>query len=189
MLVRHGETTWNAAGRVQGHNDRSSLTPAGLARSFRGTPVGALWSSDLSRARATAEPLAAELGLVARVRRGLRERSFGEVEGRPATSLTPELTGVEARPVVDPDARPAGGESIRRFAEGVGRALAEIATELANSSAPPVAHGGTIRVAAAALSGLPLAGLGFAPVENAAVVRASFRPTAGRRASLGPPEA
>lgn len=184
VLIRHGQTTWNLAGRVQGHNDESRLTPEGLAQAawlaerLAGERVAALWTSDLQRARQTAEALADGLGLGVRVHPGLRERNFGSYEGCPVSSLTAEVTGLAGHVVVDPDVAPPGGESIRQFSERVERALLEVTGEL--GSAPPgqrlalVVHGGTIRVAEAILAGLPVDRIDWGPVENAAVLRRGF---------------
>ncbi|HEY5244815.1 MAG TPA: histidine phosphatase family protein, partial [Acidimicrobiales bacterium] len=90
-LARHGESTWNALGLVQGYAATPALTARGraqaeqlteqLAATLAGVPVAALYSSDLDRAVQTAGPLATRLGRdVVRDQR-LRERSFGEVEG------------------------------------------------------------------------------------------------------------
>ena len=68
-LVRHGESTWNAQGLAQGHCDQPRLTSRGIrqardaAGQLRGRPIGAVYTSDLQRAVATAAPLAAVLGL------------------------------------------------------------------------------------------------------------------------------
>lgn len=89
-LIRHGETDWNRERRIQGSTDiplndlgREQARMAGAALRTRddGRPV-AIVASDLSRARETAEIIAAELGVVApRLYSGLRERFYGEAEG------------------------------------------------------------------------------------------------------------
>lgn len=95
-LIRHGETDWNRARRIQGSTDiplndtgREQARAAAAALRERGgeLPVNVA-SSDLSRARETAEIIAAELGAAApRVYPGLRERSYGEAEGVDATEF------------------------------------------------------------------------------------------------------
>lgn len=187
ILVRHGETTWNAARLVQGHNDEAVLTERGLqqaaalAEGFGETAVAALWSSDLQRARATAEPLADGLGLPLQVHSGLRERNFGRFEGGPVEDLSPAVTGVADHRVVDPDVEPpGGGESVRQFSARVERSIREIAAQLVPLDEPQsvvlVVHGGTIRVAEGFLRGVPVEELGWGPVENTAVIRHSFSP-------------
>ena len=89
MLVRHGETDWNLAGRIQGSTDiplndtgrRQAREVAADLRSRLDGPV-AIVASDLSRARETAEIIAAELGLDApHLYPQLREHAYGEAEG------------------------------------------------------------------------------------------------------------
>lgn len=89
-LIRHGETDWNRARRIQGSTDiplndtgreQARLAAAALQARTSGLPVTVV-SSDLSRAYETAELIAAELGVtVSRTYRGLRERSYSEAEG------------------------------------------------------------------------------------------------------------
>jgi broad specificity phosphatase PhoE len=86
LLARHGETDWNRDLRVQGHSD-TPLNEVGRdqARSLAGAlaeePIRAIYASDLSRARETAEIVAAGLGLEVRLDPELRERDFGSWEG------------------------------------------------------------------------------------------------------------
>ena len=87
LLARHGETEWNALGRLQGHTD-IPLNEAGraqaraLAASVATAGIAAVVTSDLLRARETGEIVAAALGLGAPViEPGLRERRFGVFEG------------------------------------------------------------------------------------------------------------
>jgi probable phosphoglycerate mutase len=87
LLTRHGETDWNAIGRVQGQLD-IALNDAGreqarrLVDLFAGIAIGAVWTSDLARARETAEIVAAALGLPApHIEAELRERRMGRFEG------------------------------------------------------------------------------------------------------------
>ena len=86
LLVRHGETDWNAEGKLQGHTDRP-LNAYGrrqaqtLAERFASESIDALYASDLSRARETAEILGAKLGLGVEVDPDLREKNWGNWEG------------------------------------------------------------------------------------------------------------
>lgn len=85
-LVRHGETEWNVAGRLQGHGD-SSLTEKGRSQArFLGKKLAkiqfdAVYSSDLGRARETAELIILSKKLAVQTTLALRERSFGDHEG------------------------------------------------------------------------------------------------------------
>jgi len=131
-LVRHGESTWNVLGLAQGHDDQAQLTRRGLAQAravageLGGHPIGALYASDLRRARQTAAPVAAALGLRVRCDVRLRERCLGVLEGSAATAVSPAASGLDGQRVADPDARPEGGESLRDFY----RRVSEFADEL-----------------------------------------------------------
>ena len=84
LVVRHGQSVWNAEGRWQGRAD-PPLTPLGEQQAADAAlHVGAIdevWSSDLRRAHRTAEIVAAHLGLAVRVDPRLAERDAGEWEG------------------------------------------------------------------------------------------------------------
>lgn len=88
LLIRHGETIWNAEGRVQGHAD-SPLNAVGLEQATlladklaeHHPDIAAIYSSDLSRALATAEKTAIKLRLPVVMREGLREICCGVAEG------------------------------------------------------------------------------------------------------------
>src|ERR1700729_575447 len=114
-LVRHGESTWNIAGLAQGHNDLAELTERGLTQAsdaawqFRDRPIRAIYASDLRRALQTAAAFAAVLGLPVLADARLRERSLGVLEGVRSATIGASVTGLDAGPGGDPDARPAGG--------------------------------------------------------------------------------
>jgi len=118
-LVRHGESTWNTLGLAQGRGDLAQLTSRGLrqasaaAERFRGHPVRALYASDLRRALQTAAAFSAVLHLPVRADARLRERGLGVLEGSAAAAIDPSVTGLAGGRVIDPEARPAGGESVR----------------------------------------------------------------------------
>jgi len=85
-MVRHGETAWNAEGRVQGQLD-IPLSPVGeaqaraVAEALAGERFDALYSSDLVRVQQTAAPSAIRLGLEVRLDERLRERHYGRFQG------------------------------------------------------------------------------------------------------------
>ena len=84
LLVRHGESTWNADGRWQGQAD-PPLSALGEQQAADAAAhvdaVDAVWSSDLARARRTAEIIAHERGVDVRIDARLRERDAGEWQG------------------------------------------------------------------------------------------------------------
>jgi broad specificity phosphatase PhoE len=93
LLVRHGETAWNAEGRVQGRtdtplSDKGRAQAASLAERLKSVTLAAVYSSDLSRARETAETLAAPHGsLPVLPDARLRERGYGDWEGLTLTEI------------------------------------------------------------------------------------------------------
>jgi 2,3-bisphosphoglycerate-dependent phosphoglycerate mutase len=173
-LVRHGESTWNTLGLAQGHCDQARLTRRGeqqawaVASQLRSRPIGALYASDLRRALQTAAPLAAVLGLPVISDARLRERCLGVLEGTEAAAIHPTVSGLRARRVVDADARPAGGESLREFY----RRVAEFADDLpAPGDIAVVAHGGTVRMLNAYLRRIPVDRMSWEPLANGCILR------------------
>ncbi len=184
-LVRHGESTWNTLGLAQGHNDRAELTARGLrqaaetAARFTGHPVRALYASDLRRALQTAAAFAGVLGLPVFADSRLRERGLGILEDSAAAAIDPARTGLADGRVVNPDARPAGGESVRDLYQRAAGFAAELAaagdedddTGGQAGDVVVVAHGGTLRVLEAYLTGVPVGQMAWPPLENARVLR------------------
>jgi len=175
MLVRHGETDWNAAHRVQGHHDAARLTAQGrqqaqlIANSLRELGFAHLFSSDLDRATETATIIGASIGLRPEVDPLLRERSFGSYEGGPVDHLTSDVTGIDDDVLVDPDARPPGGESFRDVVTRVGLFIEREIKTLSTSRLLVVTHGGTLRAMRAYAAHEPLEGLSWYPVGNCSV--------------------
>jgi 2,3-bisphosphoglycerate-dependent phosphoglycerate mutase len=185
-LVRHGESTWNAAGLAQGHCDQARLTPRGVRQAWAvvgrlcDRPIGALYASDLHRALATAAPLASVLGLAVARDTRLRERCLGDLEGAATAAITPAVSGISANRVVDPDARPPRGESLRDFYRRVTGFTADLEEQrLPGLSSCPgeaaeiviVAHGGTLRMLNACLRGVPVEQMAWEPLDNACILR------------------
>jgi broad specificity phosphatase PhoE len=151
LLVRHGETDWNAEGRLQGHTDRP-LNDYGrrqartLADELAGEQIAAVYASDLARARETAEILGSRLGLDVVLDPDLREKDWGSWEG---------LTAVER------DRVEFVGETTEQHQARMLAALRRIAERHPRKRVLVVTHGGSLRrVQAAAL------GLAMPVVEN-----------------------
>ncbi|MGH3167966.1 MAG: histidine phosphatase family protein [Trebonia sp.] len=200
-LVRHGESTWNTLGLAQGHDDRAELTSHGrrqaeeVAGQFRGTLVGAVYASDLRRVQQTAAPLAALAGVPVVLDPRLRERGLGVLEGTPAAGNGPAATGLDltAGLITDPDKRPDGGESVRDLYRRAAAFLDDLAAGALPAAGarsapgnPPdgdvviVAHGGTLRVLAAYLTGVPVESMDWTPLANATVMKFPH-PTGGAK--------
>lgn len=185
-LVRHGESTWNALGLVQGHADGPELTGTGArqaracARSLAGEPVEAVYSSDLARAARTAEPVGRALGLPVWHDARLRERCLGVAEGRSAHLLGDRESGISGGRVVDADAAPAGGESVRElYARAVSCAHDALAAHRAGDVVL-VCHGGVVRVLLAWLGGAGPDDMAWPEVPNGALIA---RPATTRAAA------
>lgn len=176
FVARHGETDWNAIGRLQGHTD-VPLNEAGraqaraLADSLRAERIGAIVTSDLLRANETGAIVAAELGVaVAYVDHELRERAFGPFEGCTREEL--ETRHAEAwRAWTERGIAPAGAETNEELAQRIVAALVRAAERAASADAPAlvITHGAAMRWALARLAGA----LG-PPVANAQARRLAF---------------
>jgi probable phosphoglycerate mutase len=182
LLVRHGETAWNAVGRLQGHsdiplNDNGRAQAKALAAKLAVHGITRVWSSDLARARETASIVAAHLGLAEpAVEADLRERRFGIFEGLTRDEILAryprEWRAYQARTET-----PEGGEpresSIGRLAAALARLHAQTA-----DTALVISHGGIMRLWMSELAGhlLPAIGNGAAFVVEREGTRFRARP-------------
>ena len=152
LLIRHGETAWNAEHRIQGRLD-VPLSPTGvwqtgrLAQRLAAETIDAVVSSDLARAWMTAMPLADARGLVLLPEPRLRERAFGIFEGKTLDEIAAEhpqeFAAWRAR---DVDWRIPGGESAAEFIARVLEALHDIAAAYLGRTVAVVSHGGVLDV-------------------------------------------
>jgi broad specificity phosphatase PhoE len=156
---------------------------AGTLRCSPLRPVEVL-SSDLLRCRQTADVLAGALGVAVRTEAGLRERSFGVLEGQLWQQVPPAAVGITDGRVTDPLLRPAGGESVADLRHRVRRTLDPLRTR--PGPVLVVTHGGPIRV----LTGpVDLRGMPWGPVPHAVPVSVCLaRPgcPAADRTAAGP---
>lgn len=157
-LARHGQTIWHAENRYAGSSD-IALNGTGREQARRladwasGARVEAVWASPLSRARETAAPAAAALGLPITVDGDLAELDFGTAEGRVLAELPPaEVAAFRADPVAGafPGAEPPG----KAAARGVG-ALRRIAGRHRGGRALVVTHNTLLRLMLCELLGIP----------------------------------
>jgi probable phosphoglycerate mutase len=174
-FVRHGESTWNASGFVQGQANGPVLTRKGrgeaanVAGRLAGATITTIYTSDLKRARDTAEIIGRALRISPQSDVALRERNFGQAQGRPHSELPSAASGIEIDRVVDADARPVDGESLSELYERVAAFIDESETRAPAGDVLVVTHGGVIRVAQAYCSGSPVADMDWGPVPNASV--------------------
>ncbi len=153
FLVRHGETAWNAVGRIQGQTD-IPLNQVGrdqaaeLARQLTDETFAAVYASDLSRALETATPIAQQKDLAIQKEPRLRELDFGDFEGRSAVELRQQYPDWFRRFVsTKPDFEVPNGESYPTFFGRVTGALSDIAPKYAGENVLVVVHGGVISCA------------------------------------------
>lgn len=172
-LVRHGESTFNAEGRVQGQVD-IPLSPLGMlqskaaAEALANIAVGQIYSSPLQRARQTAEVIAARHGLPIVFDDRLKELHAGIFQGKLRRQL-PELFPEEyaAWSSGDPHYRIPGGQSryeVRQRGEAV---LREIAARH-HGHTVVVGHGAIFRFALAALVA-PADSMELSPLANGSI--------------------
>ena len=159
LLLRHGRTTYNHAGRIQGQLD-SQLDETGLAQARAVAPSIAAYapvlirSSDLSRAAVTADIVAAECGLPVTRDPRLRERHFGDTQGMTYADFAARFPEQHRAFLAgDPEAVP-GAEKISELRDRLVAGLRELLDELPEgATAVAVAHGLAIKHAVGALLG------------------------------------
>lgn len=171
LLVRHGQTTWNAAGLMQGQTDDIPLTDLGHAQAaaaadrLAGAGVGALVSSDLLRARQTAAHCARATGLAVTTTPALREQGYGVLEGRRSRELWDVVDWT------DPHWAAEGGESLAQLYARVEDFLRNLAEDPPADVTALVTHGDTIRAAQAVISGGGPAALPAVTRPNGSITR------------------
>ena len=146
-LVRHGQTDWNLEGRYQGQSD-VPLNQIGraeaqsLARRLIGQSFAAIYTSDLKRARETAEIIAKVLHLPVTPEPRLREINQGDWEGQFVEVIKAHYAELWRQRTIDPASfRPSGGESVAEVAERVHAAVRNIAHLYPTRSVLIVSHG------------------------------------------------
>ena len=171
LLVRHGQTEWNALGLMQGQTADIPLTDLGHAQAAAAAAElaslrpGALVSSDLLRARQTAEHCARATGLPIVVTPALREQAYGVLEGRPSRELWDVVDWT------DPHWAAEGGESLAQLYARVETYLRELASSPPADVVALVTHGDTIRAAQAVVAGLGPASLPAVTPHNGSITR------------------
>jgi broad specificity phosphatase PhoE len=158
VLVRHGQTAWNLEGRAQGHTD-IGLDDTGRAQALALAPYiaamgpTALWSSDLARARETADQLAAATGIAVRPDSRLREFDAGARAGLTTAEFAERFPGT-----LDSwgGGHVPGAETTAEVVARMVPALREIWDATApGGTTVVVAHGACLRVSLLALLGWP----------------------------------
>lgn len=151
-LVRHGETAWNAEGRVQGQLD-IPLSETGLAQAralaavLRKERFDALYSSDLLRVQQTARPTAEALELAVRPDPRLRERHYGKFQGITYAEAKVRLPeDYERFRAKDLDFDFGTGESLKDFSRRALSVVEELVEKHAGQSLLVFTHGGVLEM-------------------------------------------
>ena len=174
-LVRHGETAWNAEGRVQGQTD-VPLNAVGTAQAgavgaaLAGERFAAIYSSDLTRVRQTAEPAAQRLGLAVRCDAALRERHYGMFETHTYAEVRerfPEDYARFRKKELDYDFR--GGESLRLFNERALGCVRSLAVRHPGETILVFTHGGVLEMVYRHANALGLSAPREFGIPNAAI--------------------
>jgi len=169
LLVRHGQSEWNAERRMQGQTAHVPLTALGheqaaaAAEQLAQRRPGALISSDLRRAVQTAEHCARATGLELLTTPALREQAYGVLEGRPSRELWDVVDWT------DPHWSAEGGESLAELHARVAAFVEELRADPPADVVALVTHGDTIRAVQAIAAGLGPDGMPAVTPHNGSV--------------------
>lgn len=193
ILIRHGETEWNRAGRIQGHTD-SALTAEGIAQAEAcaarlgddhagynnkhniGYIIDYIIASDLGRTRHTAALLNTRLQQPIHLDARLRERSFGIAEGSTYSELDTQYPEMFSRArEVDPHYTIEGAESRAQFHQRVRETILAVAAQHAGQCVLVVTHGGVLGAIYRWLHHLPIASPHKIDIPNVGYNRIAVR--------------
>ena len=151
VFIRHGQTEWNVSGRYQGQSD-VALSKEGiaqaekLAKHFPVAAVDAVYSSDLMRARVTAEKVAEKFGLPVQTEPAFRELNFGDWEGLTYEQITASWADAMTNFLRHPDIlQIPHGESFPEVRQRAMKRLRELLAEHEGHVIAVVAHGAVLR--------------------------------------------
>ena len=154
IAIRHGETAWNVDTRLQGHldiglNARGQWQAQRAAQALADEDIAAIYTSDLSRARATAQAIADHNANPAarqvHPHTGLRERGFGIFEGQTYAQINLDWPEESRRwRQRDPHFAPQGGETLTQLRERVTATVNTLASQHVGEQIVLVAHGGVM---------------------------------------------
>lgn len=160
IIIRHGETAWNADGRIQGHTD-VPLTDKGLeqarlvAERLRDERIDAVYASDLQRATVTGQAIAEGRGLEVITTTLLREAYLGEWQGMTLAEVEDKFPAEFANYRRDSiNNRPPGAERLESVISRCRQFLDEVTAERPNERVAVGAHGGSVRGLVAVALGL-----------------------------------
>lgn len=182
IAIRHGETAWNVDTRIQGQlniglNEMGRQQAFRVARALATEPIQAIYSSDLMRAWDTARAISDASGGALQAHPGLRERSFGVLQGKTFAEIEanwPEHTQRWRKR--DPLWAPEGGESLVEVRERIIRTASELAARHLGEQIVLVAHGGVMDALYRAATGQEIQTPRTWTLGNAAINRLLWTP-------------
>ena len=179
LLIRHGETDWNTEKRLQGHldiglNAEGQRQATALGQALLNQPLDAIYSSDLQRAKHTAQAIATPRGMTVQTDVGLRERCYGAFEGLRHGDISErypqEFAAWRAREM---DARYPDGqnvaETLREFSARALKAITGIASRSQHKKIAIVTHGGVLECVYREATGI-----GYTPPRDFDILNASI---------------
>ena len=182
ILVRHGLTGWNAAGRIQGHTD-TDLCDEGyeqarsVGRRLQEESYDLLFSSDLKRARQTAQPLADVLEMEIQLDDRLREWNLGAFEGLTVDEARERFADAYRKyRAFDPELRVPEGESFLEFDHRVIHFFQEMSQAHAGKRLLVFTHGGSVNVVLRHVLGIPTTSRDKFYIPNTSVTRVRVSP-------------
>jgi broad specificity phosphatase PhoE len=161
-IVRHGQTDWNIEGRYHGQsdvplNEKGHAQASALARQLQECSFDAVYSSDLQRARETAEIIAAVIHLPVMLEPRLREINQGEWEGQLVEVIKSRYEALWMQRTQDPaGVRPPGGETVGEVAQRVYCALDDISRIYPHGTVLICSHGLSLATVICKVQNIPI---------------------------------
>ena len=164
LIVRHGETEWNAEGRIQGHTDiglseNGAQQARSLGQRLADRQIDVAYSSDLKRTSETARLALGHRNVVLNETPRLREYHKGIFEGMTLTEIQTQFPDEYPKYLEkDLSYAPEGGETTRDVSTRMASIIQEIKAKHLDETVLVVSHGGALRAAMVSLLGMPLEG-------------------------------
>jgi probable phosphoglycerate mutase len=165
LLIRHGQSTWNAIRRIQGWAD-PPLDDAGREQASKLASrlaaeehnIAALYSSPLLRANQTAYAIGQTLGLIVQTDDRLKENNVGQITGLNDAEVNQRFPDwvAQFQQAGNEYITPPGGEDRDHFVQRATAVMADIVARHPDQTIAVVSHGGTLGVYLAHLLGMPI---------------------------------
>lgn len=185
ILIRHGETEWNCAGKYQGQKD-IPLTNKGvsqakeLADSLSFLPINAVLTSDLNRAKHTGEIIAKMHNLEVEVDQRLREYNFGVWEGLTRAEVIRKYPDIFRQRQIDSNTRIPDGETGSEMEKRISFWLDDLCDNY-SGTVVAVSHGGTIRALLSKVLAVPANKMYSLRLDNCGLSMISWKQNHGKR--------